>query len=79
MRRIYADFNYRDEKQRVVLNTTGALRDIATAPEELVPGLRVLLYMSGEFEVEGVLEFDGVWLAKPDYSTIRYYDDREGG
>jgi hypothetical protein len=72
MVRIYADFNHRDEQYRVVLDTVGSLEDIKTHEDVLAEGVNVLLYMEDEFEVEGTLVFDGVWLAVPDFDTFRY-------
>jgi len=73
MLRIYADFNSCDEHGRVCLNTVGSLRDIDAHRGELREGARVLLYVPDEFEVEGTLEFDRIWLAVPDLPTLRYY------
>jgi hypothetical protein len=72
MLRIYADFNTCDEEGRVCLNTVGSLRDIEAHRDELREGARVLLYVPGDFEVEGTLEFNRIWLAVPDLSTLRY-------
>lgn len=78
MLRIYADFNSCDEDGRVWLNCVGSLRDIEPHKEDLKDGLRVLLYMTGEFEVEANLIFDGIWNGFPDWTTIRYYDEPPG-
>ena len=74
MLRIYADFNTCDEQGRVCLNTVGSLRDIDAHRAELHEGERVLLYVPDDFEVEGTLEFDRIWLASPDLSTLRYLE-----
>jgi hypothetical protein len=74
MLRIYADFNSRDEEGRVWLNTVGSLRDLEAHRDELHEGERVLLYVPDEFEVEGTLVFDRIWLAVPDLRTLRYYE-----
>jgi hypothetical protein len=36
--------------------------------------MRVLLYMTDEFEVYGILVFEGIWMGIPDFSTIKYYN-----
>jgi hypothetical protein len=74
MIRIYADFNSCDEQGRVQLNTVGSLRDIKQYENVLEEGMRVLLYMTDEFEVYGTLVFEGIWMGIPDFSTIRYYN-----
>lgn len=58
MIRIYADFNCKDEEGRVWLDTVGSLRDISELGDSLVEGLKVVLYVPGEFEVEATLIFD---------------------
>ena len=75
MIRIYADFNHCDEQYHVVLNTVGSLADIKKHSDALVEGMRVLLYVEDEFEVEGTLIFDKVWRAIPDYATLRYLNE----
>ena len=72
MLRIYADFNCCDEQGRVRLNIPGSLADLKSHSEEIADGLRVILYMTDEFEVEGVLVFDRIWLGIPDLDTIQY-------
>jgi hypothetical protein len=66
MIRIYADFNSCDEQGRVQLNTVGSLRDIKQCENVLEEGMRVLLYMTDEFEVYGTLVFEGIWMGIPD-------------
>lgn len=70
--RIYADFNYCDPEGRLILNTRGSLKDIAEYMEFLQPGLRIVVYMDDEFEVEATLLYDGTWLATPHLETLRY-------
>jgi hypothetical protein len=72
MIRIYADFNSRDERGRVRLSAAGSLKDIERHRTHLKEGLKVILYETGEFEVEGTLTFDQIWLGVPDFNTIRY-------
>jgi hypothetical protein len=71
--KIYADFNSCDEQGRVRLSTVGSLKDIKQYENVLEEGMRVLLYMTDEFEVYGTLVFEDIWLGIPDFSTIRYY------
>jgi hypothetical protein len=78
MVRIYADFNHRDAEGRVVLDTVGSLADLKIHTEMLAEGMDVLLYMEDEFEVQGRLVFDGVWLAIPDFATIHYMNAEDG-
>jgi hypothetical protein len=49
--------------------------DLEPHKDALVDGLKVILYTPGEFEVEGTLVFEEIWLAIPDPDTIRYYDN----
>ena len=72
MVRIYADFNNTDEQGRVRLSTVGSKRDLDAHKDEVTDGLRVILYMTDEFEVEGALVFDGIWRGIPVWSTIKY-------
>jgi hypothetical protein len=73
MIRIYADFNNSDEQERVRLNTVGSLEDLEKHRHALKDGLKVILYMTGEFEVHGTLVFDGgIWNGIPEWETIRY-------
>ena len=74
MLRIFADFNSCDDQGNVRLNTVGSLRDIAGGASHVAIGQKVILYTPDEFEVVGLLDFDeGIWKAKPDWSTIKYY------
>lgn len=72
MIRIYTDFNSQDERGRVWLDTVGSLKDIEMHRGALSEGMRVVLYVPDEFEVEAVLTFDQAWKGMPDLSTIRY-------
>jgi len=71
MIRIYADFNSCDEQGRVFLNTVGSLRDIERQSDLVSVGEKVILYVPDDFEVVGELEFDRVWLAVPDWKTMK--------
>jgi hypothetical protein len=76
--RIFSDFNNKDELHRVRLNLARSKADLENANETIRPGLHVILYMEGEFEVEAVLDTDEqfTWVASPIYSTIKYYNTR---
>jgi hypothetical protein len=71
--RIYFDTNSADEDFRYKLDMVGSLRDIKRLGDVLRPGIRVLLYMPDEVEVEATLEFDEAqhrWLGRPDWDTV---------
>lgn len=74
MIRIYADVNNRDEQGRVDLSCVGSRRDLEKHEDALVDGLPVVLHAPGDFEVEGVLVREEIWLAVPDWDTLRYED-----
>lgn len=74
MPRIYADENEKTDDDCYILQTTGSLRDIERYGDRLNPHMRVLFNVQGEFEVEGVLQYDSaksIWHGRPDYSTRR--------
>ena len=75
MLRIYADFNCIDVNDRVLLHTVGSLEDLRNIQdrgEEILEGMRVILYMTAEFEVQATLVFEKIWMGIPDWSTIHY-------
>jgi hypothetical protein len=77
MIRVYADFNAKDEKNRVCLDTADSLKDIEKHKPLLKDGLEVILYSPGDFEVAGKLIFDeGIWKGIADLKTIKYYDEK---
>jgi hypothetical protein len=72
--RIYADGNEMTDDDRFMLDIPGSLADIRRHGATLQPGVRVVLNVQDEYEVEGVLEFDAareIWLARPDWDTRR--------
>lgn len=72
--RIYADGNEMTEDDRFILDIPGSLADIQRYGATLHPGVRVVLNVQNEFEVEGVLEFDEaltIWFGRPDWTTRR--------
>ena len=72
--RIYADGNEMTEDGRFMLHISGSVSDIQRYGTSIRPGIRVLLNVQDEFEVEGFLEFDksdAMWLGRPDWATRR--------
>ena len=77
MHRIYFDTNDGAEDGRYGLWVRGSLKDITPIADQLYDGLRVIIYMTGEVEMEAVLRYDSdrsAWTAIPDASTLRYLD-----
>ena len=75
--RIYFDTNEMDESGAYSLSIFGAQEDIRRLGDSLRPGMRVLLYMADELEVEATLEYDTkyqCWLGRADISTLRYLE-----
>ena len=73
--RIYFDTNDMAESGAYALNIGGSLEDIRRLGDSLLPGMRVLLYMTDELEVEATLEYDSqhhYWLGRADMSTLRH-------
>lgn len=73
--RIYFDTNDGWGQDTYLLNLTGSLADIRRLGDSVQVGMRVLLYMTDELEVEATLEYDNehkVWLGRADWSTIHY-------
>ncbi len=57
-----------------MLHVAGSLQDIEKYRGQLKPGMRVLLNVQEEFEVEGVLDYDEedkIWLGRPNWETRR--------
>ena len=75
MHRIYFDTNEGNGK-RYALWLSASRSDLASISSELRDGLRVIIYMTDELEMEATLEYDaeqGAWMAIPDDSTIKHY------
>ena len=73
--RIYFDTNDQAVGGAYSLNIAGSLEDIRRLGDSLRPGMRVLLYMTDELEVEAILEYDSQyqhWLGRADMSTLHY-------
>ena len=63
--RIRGDFNSKDERGRVRLDTAGSEKDIAELGADAWSALRVLIYDEGGYQAQGILEFvDGIWRAR---------------
>lgn len=76
MHRIYFDTNTGPDDGRYGLWVAGSLKDIAPIIGEIHDGLHVIIYMTGELEMEAVLKFDrnwNGWTAKPVEGTEIYY------
>ena len=76
MHRIYFDTN-NEVDDGYNLSSVGSLRDIAPIADQLRDGLHVILYMTGELELEAILKFDsqtGRWIGFPVPGTLRYID-----
>jgi hypothetical protein len=79
--RIYFDTNEGTD-ERYDLGLQASINDLAAIPGGPREGLRVVIYMTGELEMEATLEYDGSrssWMAVPDDSTIKYYDEPGDG
>jgi hypothetical protein len=77
LHRIYFDENEGDALGRYDLGIPGSLRDIPPIAGELKEGMRVLIYMGDDFELEATLEYHAQfarWMARPIDGTLRYLD-----
>jgi hypothetical protein len=77
LHRIYFDANDGPDPDRFGLWVEGSRRDIEPIADQLRNGLRVIIYQTGEMEMEAVLEFDpewNAWTARPDWQTVKYLD-----
>jgi hypothetical protein len=57
------------------LSIFGAQEDIQRFGDSIRPGMRVLLYMGDELEVEAILQYNSqhqYWIGHADMSTLRY-------
>jgi len=80
--RVYFDTNEGHEAGYLLI-LDQSVRDLAALGERLRDGLRVIIYMTGELEMEAHLRFDrastvrrpdepeGAWIAEPIEGTIR--------
>jgi hypothetical protein len=77
---IYFNTNEGDQAGRYDLGLPGSLEDIAAMDPGPKEGMRVIIYMSEELEMEAFLEFDvqhDRWMAIPIEGTLKYLDDPE--
>ncbi|MGO9485812.1 MAG: hypothetical protein ACLPX9_14700 [Rhodomicrobium sp.] len=75
--RIYFDTNEGPDNERYALWLRRSLEDMAPISGQLYDGLQVIIYMTGELEMEAILEFDkshGAWMARPIEGTTKHYD-----
>jgi len=78
--RIWFDTNEGDGFGRYDLGLPGSRRDIAPIADKLNEGMRVIIYMGNELEMEATLEFDPKydrWMAQPIKGTIKHLDGSE--
>jgi hypothetical protein len=74
--RIYFDANETDDSgpNAYLLSIFGAQEDIQLLGDSIRPGMRVLLYMADELEVEATLQYNSqnqYWVGHADMSTLR--------
>jgi hypothetical protein len=76
--RIYFDTNDGTIDDGYPLACKGAQDDIEPIADKLKEGMRVIIYMAEELEMEAILEFDhddNLWIARPVKGTLKYLDD----
>jgi len=76
MYRIYFDGNDLAGPDCYGLWVNGSLADIEPIADKLHDGLHVIIYMTGELEMEAVLEFDtewNAWTARAVPGTIKHH------
>lgn len=73
------DFDSYDwNNRRYVLKFPGSIADLAKIPGGPKPGMRVIIYETGELEMEAELEFDenwDCWMARAFHDTILHYPE----
>jgi hypothetical protein len=83
MHRVYFDTNeasFEDGTCRYELRLSASVRDLASIADKH-DGMRVIVYMTGELEMEAALEFDaqeGCWMARPIEGTTKIYPEALG-
>ncbi len=71
---VYGDFNHRDVRGRVRLDTVGSEEDLRKVRVALTPGLRVTVY-DDSYQAEGIMEFvEGTWRARILWETGKDID-----
>jgi hypothetical protein len=74
MHRIYFDSNEGSDTGNYGLWLKRSLEDLARIPGGPKNGMKVVIYMIGEIEMEAVLEWDEewkAWTARPSLDTVR--------
>ena len=75
--RIYFGTNDGTMEGGYPLACKGAWDDIQPIADKLAEGMHVIIYMTGELEMEAVLEFEpthGYWVGRPIKGTLKYLD-----
>jgi hypothetical protein len=78
--RIYFDTNDGTMSDGYPLCCKGSLEDIQPIAHQLKEGMRVIIYMTGELEMEAILEFDrgnNFWIGHPIEETLKILDELE--
>jgi len=78
--RIWFDANNGTMHQGYPLTLPGSHHDIQPIADKLKDGMRVVIYMGEELEMEAILEFDPsacCWVAHPVSGTLKYLDGSE--
>ena len=77
LHRIYFDTNDGTMADGYPLVCKGAQDDIQPIADKLTEGMHVVIYMTGELEMEAVLELDpthGYWVGRPIKGTLKILD-----
>jgi hypothetical protein len=77
MHRIFFDTNEGTHAAGYELRLPASIADLAALGDELREGLRVVIVMPDELEMQADLSFDresGYWIAAPVSGTIKYLD-----
>ena len=77
MHRVFFDSNDGGHGHGYMLSLPKSLEDLAAIGGDLVEGLRVVIYMPRELEMEADLSFsatDGCWVAHPVEETLVHLD-----
>ena len=77
MYRVYFDTNEGNLEAGYNLWLDPSKKDLAAIPGDPREGMPVIIYMTGELEMEAVLAFSAdqsAWIARPVTGTIKYFD-----
>jgi hypothetical protein len=75
MHRIYFDENEGTPDGRYGLWLQKSIWDLSRIPGGPLPGMRVVLYWTGESEMEGILQYDEEWRAWTAVGLLDTYKD----